>query len=57
LYGLGPDDPRIKKHVDEGGVAITLDEKKCIVILDQGNKIPVENVENVPLTIMEKQNS
>jgi len=51
LFSIDPDNPRLKKHVGEGGTVITLDEKKDIVIISPEQRIIVENVMNVPLTI------
>jgi cyanophycin synthetase len=49
LFSLHPDNIRIQRHCEAGGLAATYDEG--YIMIRQGNQlIPIEDVENVPLT-------
>lgn len=51
LFCLDPENERVKKHCAAGGIAITLDESKDIIIWRGEERIRVEHVKNIPLTM------
>lgn len=51
LFSMNAKNSRIKKHCEAGGVAIIVNEKNDVVIIDKDERIIVENVINIPLTM------
>jgi len=51
LFSTDPKNPRIKEHCDMGGIAITLDGDLNIEIVKKDEKIVIENIVTIPLTI------
>lgn len=50
LFSMNPDNPRIKEHCANGGLAAVYDHDHYICILKGSWKIRVEKVTNIPLT-------
>jgi cyanophycin synthetase len=54
LFALDPENPAILKHCAQGGMAATLDAQRNVVIMAGNNKVVIENVANIPVTMQGK---
>jgi cyanophycin synthetase len=54
LFSIDSSNPRIKKHAAEGGTVITMDENNDLIIISNNERLRIENVVNVPLTMKGK---
>jgi cyanophycin synthetase len=51
LFSMDNENKHIKEHCDAGGIAVTVDKDRNIVLLNANEKIIVESILNIPLTM------